>query len=47
MDGVDFAKREQHLSPEEFESKFGVMKEEFNGMRLWKRQAAKKKVGLF
>ena len=47
MDGVDLTKREQYLSPEDFESMFGMSKEEFNGLRKWKQQLLKKKVGLF
>lgn len=47
VDGVEFTKREQYLSPEDFESTFGMSKEEFNELRKWKQQLLKKKVGLF
>jgi 8-oxo-dGTP pyrophosphatase MutT (NUDIX family) len=45
--GVEYAKREQHLADTEFLELFGMTKENFNKMKLWKRVDAKKKVGLF
>jgi hypothetical protein len=47
MEGIAENSREQHLHPDEFEKVFGITKENFNEVRLWKRQELKKKVGLF
>ncbi|KAK3521259.1 hypothetical protein QTP70_001533 [Hemibagrus guttatus] len=45
--GVDRTRLERHLSPEEFQSLFGMPIEEFDRMSLWKRNELKKKVSLF
>ena len=45
--GIEYAQREQYLSPDEFVEVFGMSKEEFNGLRKWRQHAVKKKVGLF
>eukprot|EP00521_Asterionellopsis_glacialis_P007556 CAMPEP_0195284460 /NCGR_PEP_ID=MMETSP0707-20130614/2653_1 /TAXON_ID=33640 /ORGANISM="Asterionellopsis glacialis, Strain CCMP134" /LENGTH=400 /DNA_ID=CAMNT_0040343807 /DNA_START=9 /DNA_END=1211 /DNA_ORIENTATION=+ len=47
VEGVQFAKREQWLSDDDFKSTFGMSKTEFNGMRKWRRQILKKKVGFW
>jgi hypothetical protein len=47
VEGIAANSREQHLHPDEFEKVFGMPKEKFNEMRLWKRTESKKKVGLF
>lgn len=45
--GIDMTRKESYLSDAEFTKVFGVTKEAFGDMALWKKQAAKKKVGLF
>ncbi|CAI0439621.1 unnamed protein product [Linum tenue] len=45
--GIDFKRREAYLSPEEFESIFGMDKEAFNKQPKWKQDMQKKKVDLF
>lgn len=45
--GVDMTQKESYLSDAEFRSVFEMTKDEFGKMALWKKQAAKKKVGLF
>ena len=45
--GVDPAKKETYLSDVDFQANFAMGKAEFAAMPLWKRQAAKKKAGLF
>ncbi|XP_060764377.1 dematin [Neoarius graeffei] len=45
--GVDRTRLERHLSPEEFQSLFGMPMAEFDRMSLWKRNELKKKVSLF
>lgn len=47
IDGVDWAKREDFLSDEDFKTHLGVSREEFHSMASWKRQNAKKKAGIF
>lgn len=47
VEGVEYFRREQYLSPDEFQKVFDMSKEEFNGLRKWKQQELKKKVGLF
>ncbi|KAF7700879.1 dematin isoform X2 [Silurus meridionalis] len=45
--GVDRTRLERHLSPEEFQSLFGMPIAEFDRLSLWKRNDLKKKVLLF
>jgi hypothetical protein len=46
-DGVDPANKETYLSDAEFQTLFGMDKAAFSALPKWKRQAAKKKNGLF
>ncbi|MCJ8742715.1 hypothetical protein PDJAM_G00085410 [Pangasius djambal] len=45
--GVDRTRLERYLSPEEFQSLFGMPMAEFDRLSLWKRNELKKKVSLF
>ena len=45
--GVDPARKEQYLSTEAFEAEFGMPRAEFDKLPQWKRNAAKKKAGIF
>uniref|UniRef100_A0A8B9KW72 Dematin actin binding protein n=1 Tax=Astyanax mexicanus TaxID=7994 RepID=A0A8B9KW72_ASTMX len=45
--GVDRTRLERHLSPEDFETLFGMAISEFDRLSLWKRNELKKKVSLF
>ncbi|KAK9968143.1 hypothetical protein ABG768_002483 [Culter alburnus] len=45
--GVDRTRLERHLSPEEFQSLFGMSITDFDRLSLWKRNDLKKKVSLF
>ncbi|XP_007254998.3 dematin isoform X2 [Astyanax mexicanus] len=45
--GVDRTRLERHLSPEDFETLFGMPISEFDRLSLWKRNELKKKVSLF
>ena len=45
--GVDKTKKEEHLSVAHFVAQFGMSREDFAKLPKWKRNAAKKKVGLF
>ena len=47
IDGVDFATRELWLPDEEFQSAFGMSKDEFKALKQWKKVALKKKSGLW
>ena len=47
IDGVDWAQREDYLRDDEFKKTFGMERNEFSKLPKWKRQSAKKKVGLF
>jgi hypothetical protein len=47
VEGIAANSREQYLHPDVFEKVFGMTKEKFNEMRLWRRTESKKKVGLF
>lgn len=46
-DGLDVSRKEEYLAEEEFESVFGMDKEDFRAMPPWKRINAKKSKGLF
>ena len=45
--GIDMGRKESYLSDGEFAEVFGMERGAFDAMPLWKRQAAKKKAGLF
>ena len=45
--GLEMTQKESYLTDTEFKAVFGLDKEEFGKLALWKKQAAKKKVGLF
>ena len=45
--GIDMERKESYLSAGEFVEVFGMERSVFDAMPLWKRQAAKKKAGLF
>ena len=45
--GVDGARKEQHLSDEDFTEVFGMDKGAFNSLPKWKQQQKKKSVELF
>lgn len=45
--GVDRTRLERHLSPEDFQSLFGMSITDFDRLSLWKRNDLKKKVSLF
>ena len=45
--GIDMERKESYLSAGEFVEVFGMERTVFDAMPLWKRQAAKKKAGLF
>ncbi|XP_051539119.1 dematin-like isoform X2 [Myxocyprinus asiaticus] len=45
--GVDRTRLERHLSPEEFQSLFGMSITEFDRLSLWKRNDLKKNMSLF
>ncbi len=47
IDGVEWSKREEFLSENDFMKYFGTDKSKFAALALWKRQSAKKKVGIF
>lgn len=47
IDGVDWAYRENALSNDDFQKYFEVSRSELKALPKWKRQAAKKKIGLF
>ena len=47
IDGVDFATRELWLPDEEFQSVFGMSKDEFKALKQWKKVSLKKKSGLW
>jgi hypothetical protein len=46
-EGIDVTKKEQYLSPDEFEQLFGMTKAAFNAMPAWKHKGLKQKVGLY
>jgi hypothetical protein len=46
-DGIDPTVKEKYLSDDDFLSLFGMSKDAFAAMPLWRRQQQKKKVGLF
>ena len=45
--GIDMERKESYLGAGEFVEVFGMERNVFDAMPLWKRQAAKKKAGLF
>jgi hypothetical protein len=45
--GLDNTRREKYLSPEDFQEYFKLTKEEFAKFPKWKRDKAKRKLGLF
>jgi tetratricopeptide (TPR) repeat protein len=45
--GIDMTRREQYLSDADFEATFGMSKDTFLALPKWKRQRAKREVGLF
>ena len=45
--GIDMERKESYLADGEFVEVFGMERGAFESMPLWKRQAAKKKAGLF
>ena len=47
IDGVEWSRREDFLSDDDFKLHFGFLKSDFEVMSLWKRQGAKKKLGIF
>ena len=46
-DGIDPTVKEKYLSNSDFQELFDMGKDAFAAMPLWRRQQAKKKVGLF
>jgi len=46
-DGVDPAKKEEYLSDADFQSAFGMSKDEFTALPAWKKKNKKKDAGLF
>lgn len=46
-DGIDPTVKEKYLSDDDFKETFSMGKDAFAAMPLWRRQQAKKKVGLF
>ena len=46
-DDFDPTMKEQYLSADDFEETFGMSRDAFNGLAKWKRNAEKKKHGLF
>jgi hypothetical protein len=44
---IDMASKETYLTDSEFQQVFSQDRATFNGLAKWKRDAAKKKVGLF
>ena len=47
VEGIDKSRREQFLSAEDFESTFGMKKEEFMVLPKWKRDKLKRELRLF
>jgi len=45
--GVDRKQMELHLNPDDFQAAFGASKDEFNSWAPWKKERAKKKIGLW
>jgi hypothetical protein len=46
-EGVDATMKEQYLLEDEFKSRFGMSRGEFNALPMWKKNGLKKKVGLY
>ena len=47
VEGIDKNRREQYLSPTDFEKAFGMTKEEFAKLAKWKRDNLKRNLYLF
>jgi len=47
IEGVDWACREEYLSDDDIIQHFGMNRDELRALPKWKRQAAKKKLGIF
>ena len=47
IDGVDWAQRENFLSDEDIQTHFGMNRDELLKLPKWKKQATKKKLGIF
>ena len=45
--GIDLSRNEMYLSPEDFEAEFGVAREAFLAMPVWRQRERKKHVDLF
>jgi DNA-binding transcriptional regulator YiaG len=45
--GIDISRREEYLSPDEFDHVFGMSKELFATLPKWKRERAKRAAKLF
>jgi hypothetical protein len=45
--GVDPVHRENFLSPADFQKEFGMAKQAFHAMPLWKQSNLKKKLAIF
>lgn len=46
-EGVDATQKEQYLLEDEFKTRFGMNRAEFNALPAWKKNNAKKKAGLY
>jgi hypothetical protein len=46
-EGVDATQKEQYLLEDEFKTRFGMTRAEFNALPGWKKNNAKKKAGLY
>lgn len=46
-DGIDATRKEDYLSPSDFEAVFGMSREDFKNVPKWKQVAAKKKAQVF
>jgi len=47
IDGVEWAQRQDYLSDDDAQKHFGMTLSEFNALPKWKKQATKKKLGIF
>jgi len=46
-EGVDATQKEQYLLEDEFKTRFGMTRAEFNALPAWKKNNSKKKAGLY